>query len=32
MSDLYAEDLKYAAGDAAKWLQGKRVLVTGATA
>ena len=31
MSDLYAEDLKYAAGDAAKWLQGKRVLVTGAT-
>ena len=31
MNDLYIQDLKYAAGDAAEWLHGRRVLVTGAT-
>ena len=31
MTDLYAQDLNYAAGDAADWLDGRRVLVTGAT-
>ena len=28
---LYADDLRYAAGDAAEWLGGRAVLVTGAT-
>ena len=28
---IYEQDLKYAAGDAASWLGGRRVLITGAT-